>query len=234
MVTVLWDTYNKTRLAGDKKNATKLLLNFIDILKQQDKKFIEDFADDLCAKSLNIDGILSNNGTEVSNNVNRIQYPFFKEIILPVLAKQYLNNSPLHIKWIGQLEQFFYSDRITTAFFLRQIKVDGYFSTIHFFKKSFAIDNGQDTLQLLLQRQGQDIEYLVHELPGVVLAEPDDFNLLLADFKGYWDKSNDKEKWERRLAEWEKIASHWTIYFENRQNFKNFVDYQEQQHIELE
>ena len=61
-MTDLWEKYNKTRLAGDKKNATKILLNFIDLLKQKDKKFIEDFADDLCEKSLDIDGILSNNG----------------------------------------------------------------------------------------------------------------------------------------------------------------------------
>lgn len=232
-MTELWDKYNKTRLAGDKKTATKLLLNFIDILKQKDKKFIQDFADDICMKALGTVGILSNNGTEVSNNIDRIQHPLFKEIILPGLSAQYLDNSPLHIKWIGQFEQFFYSDKITTEKFLRQIEVDGYFSTIHFFKKSFAIDNDQDTLKLLLQRQEQDIGYLIHELPEVVLAEPDDFNFLLADFKDYWTKSNDKKKWERRLAEWEKIGTHWTIYVETRQNFKNFVDYQEQLHIEL-
>lgn len=233
-MTDLWEKYNKTRLAGDKKTATKLLLNFIELLKQKDKKFIEDFADDLCEKSLDIDGILSNNGTEVSNNINRIQHPLFKEIILPVLAYQYLDSSPLHIKWIGQLEQFFYSDKIATDFFLRQIKVDGHFSTIHFFKKSFAIDNNQDTLKLLLQRQAQDIEYLIHELPMVVLEEPDDFNLILEDFKYYWNKSNDKEKWELRLAEWESIARHWGIYFATKQKYKSFVDYQEQCNIELE
>lgn len=233
MMMDLWDQYNKTRLAGDKKKATKMLLNFIALLKEKDKGHIEDFANDLCKKALDIDGILPNNGVKVSNDIDRIQHPIFKEIVLPILVEQYLEDSPMHIKWIGQLEQFFYSDKVTTENFLRQINVEGYFSTLHFLEKSFAIDPNQDTLSLLLKRQAQDIEYLVHELPWMVLTEPADFNLVLADFKDYLAKSEYKETWRTRLMEWENIAGHWAVYCARKTFYKDFIDYQEQNNIAL-
>lgn len=141
IVTDLWNKYNQTRLAGDKKTANKLLREIIDVLKQKDGNFVANFIEDLCKKTLNSNEILSNNGTQVSSNRDRIQHPIFKEIILPILADQYLSDNPLHIKWIGQFEQFFYSDNKMTAEFLKQINIDGYFYASYFFEKSFVIDN---------------------------------------------------------------------------------------------
>jgi hypothetical protein len=232
-MTDLWNKYNQTRLAGDKKTANKLLQEIIDILRQKDQKFVTDFTDNLCKRTLNLNKVLSNNGTEVSNNIDRIQHPLFKEIILPILADKYLNDSPLHIKWIGQFEQFFYSDYKMTQQFLKQINIDGYFSTTYFFEKSFAIDNNQDTLNLLLRRTAQDIEFNLHELPFTVLAEPNTLNSILNYFENYWNKSNNKEKWKLQLTEWQNIAKHWTKYFAEKEKYSNFMEYQEQQKIEL-
>jgi hypothetical protein len=229
----LFNIYNQTRLAGDKKTANKLLREIIEVLKQKDQIFVTDFIEDLCEKVLNSNEILSNNGTEVSNNIDRIQHPIFKEIILPILADKYLNGNPLHIKWIGQFEQFFYSDNKMTAAFLKQINIDGYFSSIYFFEKSFAIDNSQDTLNLLLQRTAQGIEYYLHELPFAVLVEPNTLNSELNYFENYWNKSNNKEKWQTLLSEWKNIADHWTKYCSEKEKYSNFMDYQEKQNIEL-
>jgi hypothetical protein len=233
-LTELWDKYNKTRIVGDKKTANKILLQFIDLLKKEDKTYIRTFADDICNKILETDqSTLYNNGTDVSNNKDRIQHPLFKEIILPVLAEQYLNNSALHIKWIGQLEQFFYSDNEVTKDFLNQINIDGDFSTSYFLEKSFEIENSQDVLTLILKRAAQDIKYYIHELPTAVLVEPESFNIELKTFRHYLDKYNDKEKWSALLSQWENIAKHWTSYFSTRNNYKNFIDYQQRHGIQL-
>lgn len=229
----LLNKYNEKRLAGDKKTANKLLREIINVLKQKDQEFITDFADDLCKRTLNLNEILANNGTDVSTNTDRIQHPLFKEIILPVLANRYLNDSPLHIKWIGQFEQFFYSDKEMTEQFLKQTNINGYFSAVYFFEKSYAIDNNQDTLNLLLQRIAQNIEYYVHELPFAVLVDPETFNNELNYFINYWNQLNDKEKWEIRLTEWGNIAKHWTKYTAEKEKYNNFIDYQEKQKIEL-
>lgn len=233
-MTELWDKYNKTRIAGDKKTANKILLQFIDLLKKEDKTYIRTFADDICNKILETDrSTLYNNGTDVSNNKDRIQHPLFKEIILPVLAEQYLNNSALHIKWIGQLEQFFYSDNEATKDFLKQIKIDGGYSTSYFLEKSFDIENNQDVLTLILKRAAQDIKYYIHELPVAVLVEPELFNVDLKTFRHYLDKYNDKETWSALFSQWENISKHWTTYFSTRDDYKNFIDYQQRHDIQL-
>lgn len=230
----LWNNYNRIRTAGDKKAATKLLLDFISLLKEGDKAYLKTFTDEICTRLLETNhAVLSNNGTAVSENSERIQHPLFKDIIVPVLAEQYLNNSPLHIKWIGQLEQFFYSDGITADKFLKQIKLEGHFPTLHFFEKSFSIDNNQDALKLLLKRKAQDIGFYIHELPFILLIEPEDFDSELTIFRNYWNKSDEKKTWQTPLENWENIAKHWREYFTARNDYKDFMDYQQLNGIEL-
>lgn len=85
-LTDIWDKYNQVRVAGDKKTANKLLVDYIDLLKQQDEEDIKIFVDNICSLTLNADNkIIYNNGTEVSDKDIRIQHPLFKEIILPIL-----------------------------------------------------------------------------------------------------------------------------------------------------
>jgi hypothetical protein len=233
-LTEVWEKYNITRIAGDKKTANKILLQFIDLLKKENKTYIRTFVDDICSKTLEAgQSTLYNNGTDVSNNKYRIQHPLFKEIILPVLAEQYLNNSALHIKWIGQLEQFFYSDNEATKDFLKQINIDGDFSTSYFFEKSFDLENSQDVLTLILKRAAQDIEYYIHELPVAVLIEPELFNVELKTFRHYLIKYNNKEKWSALLSQWENIAKHWTSYFSTRGDYRNFIEYQKKYGINI-
>ncbi|MBK7959444.1 MAG: hypothetical protein IPK03_15980 [Bacteroidetes bacterium] len=117
-LTDIWDKYNQVRVAGDKKTANNLLVDYIDLLKQQDEKDIKIFVDNICSLTLDLDDkIIYNNGTEVSDKDIRIQHPLFKEIILPILKDQYKKDSAKHIRWIGQFEQFFYSDNATTQAF---------------------------------------------------------------------------------------------------------------------
>lgn len=230
-----WIKYNDARVVGDKKSANKLLLDYIAFLKKQDSSTIESFVDEICSLTLDKDNqVLSNNGTDVSDIEIRIQHPLFKEIILPILADKYKSNSPRHIKWIGQLEQFFYSDHSTTTNFLNQLNIDGQFETRYFFEKSFSLDNKQNTLTLLLTRIAQDINYYTHEVPIGVILEPDVFDQELMVFKKYFKLSENKHLWENNLKEWELIAKHWRLYLESRNKYVNFKDYLHKNEIKLD
>ena len=225
-LTDIWDKYNQVRVAGDKKTANKLLLDYIDFLKQQDENDIKIFVDNICNLTLEADNkIISNNGTEVSDKDIRIQHPLFKEIVLPIIKDQYKRGSAKHIKWIGQLEQFFYSDNATTEAFLRELNITGNFEARHFFEKSFAIDNNQKTLSLLLNRIAQDINYYTHEVPIGVLVDPDVLDKELMTFRAYWQQSDTKNLWEALLNEWVLIAKHWKFFIEKRDQYDNFENY---------
>lgn len=229
-----WEKYNQLRIAGDKKSANNLLTTFIDLLKQQDEKIINDFVNEFCIAVLdNSHKIISTNGTEVSESALRIQHPLFKEIILPLLKTQYKSNSALHIKWIGQLEQFFYSDIPTTTSFLTELNIAGFFETRFFFERSFSIENNQSTLKLLLNRIAQDINFYLHELPDCVLAEPDVLDQELNTFSKYLQQSNAKTLYDKELLAWELIAKHWRIFNQDKEKYQNFEAYLNSNSIQI-
>ncbi len=231
----IWDKYNQVRVAGNKKTANKLLVDYIGLVKQQDEKDIKIFVDNICALTLDTDDkIICNNGTEVSDKDIRIQHPLFKEIVLPILKDQYKKGSAKHIKWVGQLEQFFYSDNATTETFLKELQITGYFEARHFFEKSFAIENNQKTLTLLLNRIAQDINYYTHEVPIGVLVDPDVLDKEVLNFRQYWQQCDKKNVWEAVLTEWELIAKHWTLYLATQDKYDNFENYLTTNGIQLD
>ncbi|TCC96168.1 hypothetical protein EZ449_22440 [Pedobacter frigidisoli] len=218
-----------------KKTANKLLVDYIDLLKQQDENDIKIFVDNICSLTLDADDkIIYNNGTEVSEKDIRIQHSLFKEIILPILKDQYKSDSAKHIKWIGQLEQFFYSDNATTEAFLKELNITAYFEARHFFEKSFAIDNNQKTLSSLLNRIAQDINYYRHEVPIGVLVDPDVLDKEVITFRQYWQKCDSKIVWEAVLTEWELIAKHWTLYLSTQDQYDNFENYLKKNKVQLD
>ena len=234
-LTDIWDKYNQVRVAGVKKTANKLLVDYIDLLKQQDEKDIKIFVDNICSLTLDFDDkIIYNNGTEVSDKDIRIPHPLFKEIILPILKDQYKKDSAKHIRWIGQFEQFFYSANATTQAFLRELNIAGHFETRHFFEKSFFIDNNQKTLTLLLNRIAQDINYYTHEVPIGVLVDPDVLDKELMTFRQYWQQCDKKNIWEDVWTEWELIAKHWTLYLATQDKYDNFENYLTTNGIQLD
>jgi hypothetical protein len=241
---IKWLNYNQTRLGGDKKAANKILNSFINEFLKENAETIESFVYEICKLTLDIDDILSNNGTDVSISINRIQHPLFKKILLPVLVKKYNENDALYIRWIGQFEQFFYSDHRLTIQFLEDIddklrdavqfdKTTNsykdiecrYFETKYFFKKSYKIEPKQKTLNLLLKRLAQDIFYATHELPFGILREPNEFMEEIENFKFYFEKSNNQEKWKDTLHDWTFIGQHWKIFSKEKNKYENFDNY---------
>lgn len=234
-LTDMWDKYNQVRVAGDKKTANKLLTDFIGSLKQQDEKDIELFVENICGLTFDTnDKIISTNGTEVSDSDIRIQHPLFKEIILPILKEQYKKGSAKHIKWIGQFEQFFYTDYATTQAFLKESNFTEYFEARHFFEKSYAIDANQKTLILLLNRMAKDINYYTHEVPRGVLVVPEVLTEELITFRKYWEQSDTKNNWKADLTAWDLISKHWSLYFADKDNYDNFEVYLTIHGIELD
>jgi hypothetical protein len=235
ILTDIWDKYNQVRVTGDKKSANKLLEDYIDLLKQQDEKDITTFVDNICSLTLDANPkIIANNGNEVSDKGTRIQHPLFKEIVLPILIDQYKKGSAKHIRWIGQFEQFFYSDVTTTQAFLSELDIAGYFETRHFFEKAFSIDNNQQTLALLLDRIAQDINYYTHEVPIGVLVDPDFLDKELMTFRQYLQQCDTKNTWEELLTGWELIAKHWSLYLKSKDKYDSFENYLRVNGIQLD
>jgi hypothetical protein len=222
----LWEEYNQVRLLGQKKKANNLLADFIQRLKQQEQDVIQHFVDAICAAILETDAeVLANNGIAVSSLPERIQHPLFKEIILPVLAAKYLQNSSRHIKWIGQFEQFFYADVVTTMGFLQQINQADFFDAAYFFEKAFTISQEQKALTLLLDQLAKTICYYFHEVPYGVLATPEILQAVLQQFKNYWTLSQQQSRWAADLSYWEQLANHWTRYNSDSNANNDFAHY---------
>ncbi len=217
-----WLKYNQIRLKGDKKSANKLLNDFIKSILQYDDLIIEDFVYQVCSEVLK-DEIISNNGSEVSNAPVRIQHPLLKNVILPILIKKYKENNPLYIRWIAQFEQFFYSDNKITNYFLEEINDElkdavqfskeknqyinvkcRYFSAKQFLMKSLKIENNQITIDLILYIISQGIDYQTHELP-LLIGTLDDLIENINEFKYYYEKFNNKNKWTQKLKSWNDI-----------------------------
>ncbi|MEO0469341.1 MAG: hypothetical protein AAF206_06970 [Bacteroidota bacterium] len=221
----LWTDYNQMRLRGDKQSAKRLLTNFIALLKQADPDSRQAFVDTICQSILDQTGFIANNGTEVSGQPIRIQHSLFREIILPVLSEQYSKNSAIHIRWIAQFEQFFYADHRMTQEFLQKIEALYPFDSISFLKKSYAISANAQTLDMLLQRMQQDIEFAIHEMPVGVLVEPVVFTQMIQSFKDHWEESAQQEKWQLRLKDWVRIAALWQKYHEGEHQAYSFEDF---------
>ncbi|MDP8051405.1 hypothetical protein [Pasteurella atlantica] len=221
-----WLDYNNARLTGNRKKASALLNSFITTLLQNDEEVIENFVHQICSIVLKNNTFLSTNSIEVASAEVRIQHPLFQKVLIPVFIKKYKENDPLYIRWIAQMEQFFYSDHKTTNYFLEAINIDStlqdavmfsretnqyeetkcrYFETDYFLKKSFELKPDQEVLDLILKRMLRNIDYLTHELP-YLLTDLDDFIKIINEFKYFSEQSNSKEKWKRQIEEWENIA----------------------------
>lgn len=238
-----WIEYNKERLSGSKKSANHLLDIFIKSICAYEKDVIEDFVYEICSIVLK-DNILFNNGTDVSNAKIRIQHPLFQRVILPILTKKYKENDALYIRWLGQFEQFFYSDNRMTNMFLEEINDElrdavqfssetnkyenikcRYFSTKYFLIKSFEIEPNQITLKLILDTLAKHIDYVTHELPFGLLEDAEIFIQRINEFKYYCKKFDDKNKWEKRIEEWSWASNHWKVFSKEKDKHKNFEEY---------
>lgn len=239
-----WLAYNQTRLKGDRKSANKLLTNFIDDLLKETSATIEAFVYAICKSSSDSSEVQDEKEANVLDSKIVIQHPLFKRVLLPVFTKKYKEGNAVYARWIGQFEQFFYSDHKTTQQFLADIndvlreavQVDPetnnykpvkqrYFSAVYFLEKSYRIEPNQETLNLILSKLAQDLCYATHELPTGILLHAEVFIRQINDFKIFLEKSTDKEKWESIVKDWSLIGEHWSMYSTYHEEYRDFESY---------
>ncbi len=169
----IWQEYHTVRLSGNKKKATKMLSHIIRYLNEKDYVYRKKLVKDICTRFFESadSPIPANNGYDISLNKNRIQHPLFREILVPVLIQEYLHKNALFTRWIGQFEQFFFSDKKLMEDFL--IKIDEtlhyftvvdkktgaekiverrYFETKDFFLRAYQLDKNEETYKLTRMR----------------------------------------------------------------------------------
>lgn len=166
----LWESYNSVRKRGNKKVGNILLQQLIDKILNSEIKIQRNFAFIVCDSILSQScEVLSNNGEDVSSKDYRIQFPLFKSIITPFLIEGYQKNDPKIICWIGQFEQFFYSDQQLTNDFILMIGLESHFDAIHYFRRSFYLNQNTKALILLSESITSRLNFVFHEWPFGIL-----------------------------------------------------------------
>lgn len=108
---------------------------------------------------------------------------------------------------------------------MKAINKEGYFSSIIFFEEAYKIEKRKETLDLLLNRIAQDLDYYIHEVPFGIIVEPEVFDEEVGLFKKYYNLLDDKSLWTSKLEEWGMLAFHWKKQLSNRNRYSNFEDY---------
>ena len=231
----LWEQYNQVRTSGFKKQANQILNTFLECFKKQTVEVRATFVENLCTELLDRfssspnDFWLSTNGTDVSGLPIRIQFPLFRDAVLPELLGRFNAGDAKATRWLGQLGQFFYCDKRLWKLTCEELDLPWpETNTSFFFEKSYAINKDQITLQFIVSMYLGSLEYDCHEIPYGLLCEPEEMNRTVAESRDYWrqlDPSELKDKWNEQLIEYERIAFCWDDYITHKFLYDDFYDY---------
>jgi predicted enzyme involved in methoxymalonyl-ACP biosynthesis len=157
----------------------------------------------------------------------------YKEIIIPVFIKEYKNENPKYIVWVGLCigSAYFLEDRK----YLRQIidpKIENYdsFKTIlYFYGKSFILDKNQSTLDGLMEWTNLEILINRMEIPNYItnIERYMRFLVLFAENLEkckYLCRISGNNKWDKILADWELLVNQLYKYEEYVRN-NGYIDY---------
>jgi len=213
---LLWESYLDFKAKGIKAKSKDILNKFVDSVKSDSKENID-------LNALEIKKLSDNK--EIS-----IQFPLFKEIVLPTLIKFAKQNKPGFHRMIAEHEQFFFSDARLTDYLNNEFDIkEKFFDTVKFFEIELKINpNDSRTAELLVIKIAQGLDYAIHELPDWGLCW--DFEYFsesidkLADLMKKYGL--DSAKWIRRLNLLTAIRKTWSDYLEQKEQ-SNYRDYLE-------
>jgi len=239
----LWEQYNRVRVAGAKKQANQILDTFLKCFKDQTPEVKATFVEKVCSKLLDpitddttYNGhYLCTNGVQVSDLPIRIQFPLFRDAILPELIRRFNIHDARAIRWIGQLEQFFYANQELWQDTCAELDLPFPVGSMFFFKRSFAIKPEQTTLRMIIKTYAMNLSYDCHHMPDGILCEPEQMNQTIADARNYWNQleaSPIKDEWNECLGVYERIAASWDDYCTHRFLYDNFEHYLAKNKIE--
>lgn len=158
---VLWNEYQDKKNLGLKKDANNLLNQFINQLKGKD--IIEEFARFILGKVYD------------ENVEFDLQYPLLKQIIFPVLVKDYKEKRMPSIRWLWQVSY------INEEFNLKTDELVGNEIWIEsLLLLALNVDNNDVVSQkLLLHYYISSLEFGIHELPqGLLITLDEGFELI--------------------------------------------------------
>lgn len=190
----LWENYATKQQQCLKKEASVALLKFIAELKQVEiellTKVVFVFTDFHREETLKID------------------FRLFKEILFPVLLAEVKKNSLTANRRLAQFDQFL----LTNQKLFQQLKKElnykrEYFELLDFYKKEINL-NSRDfiAIEAFLSRKGYILNYYIHEFPeNGLLCNKEVFIEEFTNFNEVLILSNQKEKWEACVQQWELI-----------------------------
>lgn len=210
---LLWESYLDFKAKGIKAKSKDTLKKFVDSVKSDSKENIDLIA--LKIKKLS------------DNKKISIQFPLFKEIVLPTLIKFAKQNKPGFHRMIAEHEQFFFSDNRLTDYLNNEFDIkEKFFDTVKFFEIELKINpNDSRIAELLVNKIAQGLDYAIHELPDWGLCW--DFKYFsesigkLADLIKKYEI--DSAKWIRRLNLLTQIRKTWSDYLEQKEQ-SNYRD----------
>lgn len=237
----IWERYNQVRIVGLKKQANKILDTFLECFKKQTHETQASFVDGICTELLDSlpdsnDDLycghcfcLGHNGTYVSDSPTRIQFPLFRDAVLPELIRRYSIGDYRAIRWIGQMASFFYSNQKFWKHTCEKINLPWEEAGMMFFlEKSYAIQKDQRTLRMIIQVCMNSFAYYCHEIPCGILCESKLMKQEIAETQNYLEQlepSKRKNRWNERLLQYERIAACWDDYCTHMSCYDDFRHY---------
>lgn len=215
--TLIWDSYLDFKVKGIKTKSNDMLNKFIDSLKSDSQE--------------NIDLIALEIKKLCDNNEIAIQFPLFKEILLPTLIKFAKQNKHGFHRMIAENEQFFFSDNTLTEYVNNELGIhQKFFDTLRFFEIELTINpNDMATAELLVNKIAQGLDYAIHEIPDSGLcwdfeyfAESIDKLSSLIEKYGF-----ENTKWIRRLNLLTAIRKTWAGYLgqKEKSKYREYLEY---------
>jgi hypothetical protein len=209
----LWNNYENCLDKGLKKKAIETLNVFILRLKATDIETQRKITNILIDRK------------EEENFL--IQFPLFKDMVLPILIQNAKQGKLGAYRLIGEFEQFIYSDSRLGQLINRELNIgnDSFYS-IGMFEKELSI-NPRDTktINLLIQGIAKSLDYAVHEVPIGVLYDKELYFQRLEQLEKLLVANNlMSNKWDKRISTLNSIGKTWTDYLESK-GFENYADF---------
>ncbi|MEH6659926.1 hypothetical protein [Leeuwenhoekiella marinoflava] len=212
----IWDSYLDFKTKGIKPKSKKALQSFINSVKRN--------------PSENIDNIALELNRLKTNKELEIQFPIFKEIILPTLIKLARQNQPEIHRIIAENERFFHSNKRLTEFINKEFKINKtYFDSVWFLERELSINpTDKKSIELLVNKIAQDLDYCIHELPEFgLVCDINDFSESLNNLENFIEQYELKNvKWSERLDLLNAVKKTWSDYLEQK-SISNYNEYLE-------
>lgn len=210
--TELWIQYLEKKSLGLKKQANKLLDQFIQNVLQYSGEELDQIVRLLCELR--------------STGKIKINHTLFTKLIYPTLIEKSIARTPDYHRLLATFEQRIYLDnRLNKELSKRLNLKDDYFDTIEVLEIELLIGKNIQASKLLVNKLAQQLDYAFHELPTGLLYEIDVIENLLHRMIELLEEYNlMNDKWNNRIEFIKSAVIEWAAYLAET-GFSNFEEY---------